>query len=260
MAKYQTNYKETIYPTVWDEVSNKSVVSKNTITRIVSENKCSCFSSSFSALGRGEFEEIVIYIKGEYIGDKGNFNVTEEEVISWLIVLEDLGFKFEYLGEVKDHGIPNEFTFDKSILGVKISIKNNTTQSIKLFLNLIRYLYEDPFMNIIKKYYKCKEILPDADSYSLIHYCNYITKNISFSGHNCFYDSDGSVRELVDSELLKTIFMNKINNNNKTSNELNSTNKIQPEILILSFRKSTGKEDIIKNYNLLKRVKLELVQ
>lgn len=254
MAKYQTNYSQTYYQS--DINNNKTV-----ITEMIDETRCSCFSSLFGYLSNDNYIESTVFIKEEYITNniEKPIIITEERLISWLEILKKLGLNFEYLGEVKDHKINVKYTFDKKVWSIRITKEDNNTQSIKLFLNLIRYLYEDPLPEIIDYFLKFKELIQDGDDYSLIHLANYAS-SCSMSGHNCFGES--YIYELVDQQLLNDKFINATNNKNSYTNTLNITkksNKIKTDFY--EFRKSLSKdENVIKYYELLSTNKLELIE
>lgn len=241
---FQTNYSETVYENIFNPTTHIMEVSKSPKTILKDELHAACFASVFSALNNGRFVECIVYIKEFY--SLYNLTLTELELINWLDILANIGIKFEYLGEIEGVILPNLEKHHR-IWGVKITLKNNTIQTIKLFLNLVRYMYEDMYSKIPKEVIRLKKLIPEADNIELIHLANYVI-GCPVSGHNCFYYTKGL---LVNQKQINSKFINCKSVNNET-NELNKTE----QFTIPSLKTD---EEITSAYKQLKQKEKELV-
>lgn len=252
---YQTNYSESSYTLMYANERNNPT--DKLVTTLKTEKICACFASIFSNLAYGAFKEATVYIKEEYINDcvkEKKVIITEKSLKKWLNVLKGLGMKFHYEGEVQVPEITAFLGEGKKIWGITILKEENTSQTIKLFLNLVRYLYEDHFPKIIEIYNRLRLIMPTADSYSLIHFSNYMS-NASLGGHNCFNDEGyHEVFKLVDKNLLKEKFLI----DNDVTSYTNTLNNTPRDTIRRSSLKNLSNKDIIETFNKLKVNKVKL--
>ncbi len=241
---YQTRYSFSYYKQIYN--GSNTPAYETTPTVMNNYGDTACFGSAFSSLTLDKLVDITVYIKEEYNGSPiKDLKIDNSYIVKWLDVLAELGFIFEYK------------VFDEKLkmYSIYITRENHNPQSIKLFLNLVRYLYEDNLPNIIKFYYKLRDLIPEADNYELIHLANYMEsskigiKN-SFHGHNCFTRSRDVLvnKECLDSKFLKAV------PSSEGSDKLNYTTTLEIDV---SFNTN---EEIINAYNKLKQPIKELVE
>lgn len=255
---YETNYIANYYESKYDFASGKVNITDKVIKDIRPETACSCYSSIFSYLNNKQFKDATIYIKERYNYNSKGLTISEEQLLKWLDVLSQMGFKFDYLGIVECQDITTKVDYGKHIYGIFISKGNNSTMAIKLFLNLLRYIYEYSFKDLIETYYKLKSLLPNEDIYSLIHYSNYLV-NCSLDGHNCFKELyTNRLFQLVNNDTLNNNFINNYDSITDYTNSLNITSKVNP-IISINDLCNISDEKIIEYFHKLKQPKLEKV-
>lgn len=199
-----------------------------------------CFSSFYGNISN--YSEITYYIPIES-PHKGYITKFEESLIlDYNELLKRLGLNFEYLG-ILESEFPDRNNFKS--YGYKIVFSNNSIRGNKLLLNLLRYLYEGTYPEIVNNVFNLLKLDLNECLFNIFILAHY--NDTQLGGHDIrgayfykLFENEESYFKLLD--------------NNENLPILEQIPKFKGNIRFMELHK-TFKRDLLQFYNEYKQLK-----